>query len=166
MSEIAGSTATSDDLAARVVQEYVNDSGATTYTLAARHRVSRHRVWTILKAAEVDTRRRWPERQPATPEVVAAYQAGSTIERIAEDSGLSYRFVRNGLLAAGVTLRPRKRAVAPCPPGMISAYERGASIRQLAAKYGHSYNVTRTMLLNDGVTLRSRGVGPSMVGDQ
>ncbi|MFC9249945.1 helix-turn-helix domain-containing protein [Amycolatopsis thailandensis] len=113
----------------------------------------------------MDIRRR-PRRQPAPPELVAAYRAGASLDRIAADTSRSYRDVRTALIDAGVILRSPKAVVAPCPPGMISSYEHGTFIRQLAAKYGNSYNVTRTMLLNAGVTLRPRGAVPYMIGER
>lgn len=85
------------------------------------------------------------------------YAEGATIEGMAEETGLSYRRVRETLLTFGMVLRPPMIQVPPCPPGMVNAYKHGVSIRQLAARYGHSYNQTRNMLLHEGVRLRRRG---------
>jgi hypothetical protein len=96
-----------------------------------------------------------------TPEnavyLIASYEAGATIEALVEETGVSYRRVRETLLAFGVTLRPPMILVPPLPPGMVARYRNGASIRQLGVIYGHSYSQTRNMLRNAGVALRPRG---------
>ncbi len=100
---------------------------------------------------------------PERDALVAAYEAGVTLDDLATEHGLSYRTTRRRLLAAGVTLRPAKIALPPCPAGMVEQYTRGASIRQLGDHHGHSYNQTRRMLLAAGVTLRPRGAVPYMI---
>ncbi|ANN16267.1 hypothetical protein SD37_11825 [Amycolatopsis orientalis] len=98
--------------------------------------------------------------------LVTAYEAGATIEALAEVHDVTYRAVRDRLLAAGVTLRPAKILIPPCPEGMVNLYEHGASIRQVGAKFGHSYNQTRRMLLAAGVTLRPHGRVNYVIGKQ
>ncbi|RSN26485.1 hypothetical protein DMC63_01215 [Streptomyces sp. WAC 05977] len=105
-----------------------------------------------------------PNDDPAT--LAAAYVAGATLEGLAAEHGVSYRFVRDSVLAAGVTLRPPKILIPECPPGMVEMYERGASIRQLRARFGNSYDQTRRMLRQAGVTLRGRGRVPYEIGRQ
>lgn len=95
-------------------------------------------------------------------EIVAAYLAGQTIEKLAASYNLSYRNVRTRLVNAGVTLRPQQKQMVPTPPGLVAAYCSGLSIRQTGTQFGLSYNVARRMLLQAGIGLRSRGQAPSL----
>jgi hypothetical protein len=85
------------------------------------------------------------------------YEAGATIEALAEETGLSYRRVRETLLVFGITLRPPMIPVPQCPPGMVNLYVCGASIRAVATRYDLTYNQARNMLRHAGVKLRPPG---------
>ncbi|MFI5592936.1 helix-turn-helix domain-containing protein [Amycolatopsis sp. NPDC051758] len=87
----------------------------------------------------------------------ARYEAGATIEALAEETGLSYRRVRETLLAFGTVLRSPMVRVPQCPPGMVNMYECGASIRAVATRYDLTYSQARNMLRHSGVTLRPPG---------
>lgn len=149
---------TTDDLASRIVREYVDDDRVTTYSLAERHELPVYRVRELLLAARVPLRGK--TGQVASPEMIKAYEAGASIRDVAAAAGISYSTARYRLQSSGIPLRTQseqlKRSTPACPPGMVEMYKR-ASIKQVGAEFGYGEILTRRMLLAAGVTLRPQG---------
>jgi hypothetical protein len=92
-----------------MVQEY--DAGATLRTIGARHNV--HAAWVHQLLREAGVKFRPPGSRLAvaiTAEDVAEfgrrYEAGASLQEIADGHGVSLATVRRRLAAAGVPIRP------------------------------------------------------------
>lgn len=90
--------------------------------------------------------------------IVAAYEAGRPVRRIADDIGRSFSGVRSVLAAAGVALRPRGTGVATRDRApLIAAYQAGQSLSAIARSSGLSDTTVRYHLIDAGVALRPAG---------
>lgn len=95
-----------DVLTKLLVQGYTKD-GLSTYTLAERHDISRYRAKELLLCAKVRLRRSGRKVARATPEIIRAYEKGTSIRDLARENNLSYSTMRLQLQAGGVDLRKR-----------------------------------------------------------
>lgn len=95
-------------------------------------------------------------------ELVAAYEAGATVEELAARHGCSVTTIRLVLGGEGVELRPpgprspldgREREVA-------AAYEAGATVRELVDRFGANQRTIRKVLGEQGVSMRRPGRKP------
>jgi transposase-like protein len=96
------------------------------------------------------------------PEVVAAYEAGETIESLARRHGCSTESIRSLLHARGVRTRPRG---SPSPlvgreGEVAAAYREGATIRELVDRFGVNARTVRKVLSAEGVPMRPPGRKP------
>lgn len=96
-------------------------------------------------------------------EVAADYEAGATVEDLAERHGCSTTSIRSILRTAGVEARrPGPRSPLEGREAEVAAdYERGATVRGLAEAYGANGRTIRKVLAEQGVTMRARGRRPS-----
>jgi Mor family transcriptional regulator len=97
------------------------------------------------------------------PELVEAYEAGATVEELAERHGCSVTTVRAVLEEQGVTLRPRgpRSPLEGREASLAADYEAGATIRELASRYGANQRTIRKVLSECGVTMRPPGRKPT-----
>lgn len=96
-------------------------------------------------------------------EVVEAYEAGATAEKLAERHGCSVTTVRMVLEGQGVTLRARgpRSPLEGREPELAAAYEGGATVRDLAERFGANQRTIRKVLAERGVTMRPPGRKPA-----
>jgi len=87
---------------------------------------------------------------------VRAYNLGTSIGELAQQSGLSYTWMRRKLIDAGAEIRRRpKPRRCPVPVDQLAAeYYAGQSIKRLAEAHGLYYKRVRNLLLDHGVQLR------------
>lgn len=97
------------------------------------------------------------------PALAAAYEAGATVEELAEAHGCSVTTVREVLASAGVTLRPRgpRSPLAGREEAVVAGYEAGATVRDLVERYGANQRTIRKVLADAGVTMRPPGPRPA-----
>ena len=92
-------------------------------------------------------------------ELVAAYEAGATVEELAAEHGCSTTTIREVLAAEGVTLRsPGPRSpLEGREAELAAAYEAGATVRELVDRFGANQRTVRKVLAEQGVVMRRRG---------
>lgn len=100
-------------------------------------------------------------------ELRTRYDAGATVDELAETTGLSHGTVVNRLHAAGTTMRtPRETRRLRLDEGEVAArrrlaaslrvrYESGVTVDALAADCGRSARTVRRLLIEAGTTLRT-----------
>jgi len=123
-----------------------------------------------LKLAGIEPRRGTPRAKmpPATPDMIKAYEDGTSAQAIANGMpGMTRNRVARRLRAAGVQIRPLGSNIRPdrinapkvarANPAMIKEYKAGASPKELAAMYGGTAATVKTSLANAGVSLRDTG---------
>jgi predicted transcriptional regulator len=96
-------------------------------------------------------------------ELVDAYEAGATVEELAELHGCSVITVRMVLDGEGVTLRARgpRSPLEGREAELAADYEAGATVRDLAERYGANQRTIRKVLAEWGVTMRPPGRKPT-----
>ena len=92
-------------------------------------------------------------------ELVAAYEAGATVESLAAEHGCSVTTVRDVLAAEGVELRARgpRSPLDGREAEVATAYEGGATVRDLAERFGANQRTIRKVLAGEGVVMRPPG---------
>jgi Mor family transcriptional regulator len=95
-------------------------------------------------------------------ELVAAYEAGATVEELAERHDCSVTTIRSVLGDAGVALRARgpRSPLEGREAELAADYEGGATVRGLAARYGANQRTIRKVLADRGVAMRPPGRKP------
>jgi Mor family transcriptional regulator len=95
-------------------------------------------------------------------ELVDAYEAGATVEDLAERHGCSVTTIRSVLGDAGVALRARgpRSPLEGREADLAAEYEGGATVRDLAARYGANQRTIRKVLAERGVAMRPPGRKP------
>jgi len=139
----AGATVSETAARAGVSREIVRDrlrrAGALEYLFRERHR----HVQEVL------------ERQG--PELLAAYEAGASVQALAAGAGISEYTLKNYVMARGVAIRNPSRRNRELPARgaeLVAAYEAGATLKDLAARTGISWESIRAYLADHGVTIR------------
>ena len=133
-------TAAGAGVSREIVRDRLHRAGVLEYVWRERHRHVRE----VLEARG--------------PELVAAYEAGTTIPALAAEAGVSYTTIRVYLVSRGIALRNDN--LRPLPvlsargPELIAAYESGAPVTRLAADTGVCPDTVRRFLLAAGVALR------------
>jgi transposase-like protein len=96
-------------------------------------------------------------------ELVASYEAGATVEELAEQHGCSVTTIRSVLGDAGVTLRSRgpRSPLEGREAELAAAYEGGATVRDLAARFEANQRTIRKVLAERGVAMRPPGRKPA-----
>lgn len=91
--------------------------------------------------------------------VVAAYEAGATVEALAERHGCSTPVIRSVLEAQGVARRPRgpRSPLEGVEDDVVADYRAGATVRQLVDAYGADQRTIRKVLAERGVAMRPPG---------
>lgn len=94
-------------------------------------------------------------------EMRARYEANATIQDLCDETGESYRQVREALIGAGTVLRKPMPRTPSAPPGMVEAY---VILRQPLETVGKPWGIGRDkakrMLREAGVPIRERGRPP------
>lgn len=95
--------------------------------------------------------------------LVEAYEAGATVEELAERHGCSVTTVRAVLAGERVELRARgpRSPLEGRESEVAAAYETGATVRELAARFGANQRTIRKALATGGVAMRPPGRRPS-----
>lgn len=95
--------------------------------------------------------------------MVAAYEAGATVEELAAEHGCSTTSIRSLLQLGGVAARARgpRSPLEGREAEVAAAYERGATVRELAETFGANARTVQKALAGQGVTMRQRGRRPS-----
>lgn len=95
--------------------------------------------------------------------LVAAYEAGATVEELAERHGCSVTTVRAVLAGEGVELRARgpRSPLEGREAEVAAAYEAGGTVRELAERFGANQRTIRKVLASAGVVMRRPGRTPS-----
>jgi Mor family transcriptional regulator len=96
-------------------------------------------------------------------ELVAAYEAGRTVEELADAHDCSVTTIRAVLEGEGVTLRARgpRSPLEGREAELAADYEGGATVRELANRYGANQRTIRKVLADRGVAMRPPGRKPS-----
>jgi Mor family transcriptional regulator len=96
-------------------------------------------------------------------ELVAAYEAGATVEALAARHDCSVTTVRAVLEAEGTALRARgpRNPLEGREADLARDYEAGATVRGLAERYDANQRTVRKVLAEQGVTMRPPGRKPS-----
>ncbi|MCU1375756.1 MAG: hypothetical protein JWO68_3042, partial [Actinomycetia bacterium] len=96
-------------------------------------------------------------------ELVRAYEAGATVEELAEAQGCSVTTVRAVLEGEGVALRARgpRSPLDGREAELAADYEGGATVRDLVERYGANQRTIRKALADRGVAMRPPGRKPS-----
>jgi transposase len=153
----------------RIVEAY--KGGDTGTAIAQREGISASTVYNILEQYGIPRDHR---RGPTSPsiyaernrQIAAAYQAGETMQQIADREGISRERVRKILAGMGIAGRKpwdsgghrRKRQQrAERQARVVEAYKQGASIGQLAASEGVQVQIIRRYLKEAGIHLPPRG---------
>jgi transposase-like protein len=138
-------------------------AGATVTALATLHGVSASTICRVLDRAGVPRRSRG-KRVSGVPgreaDVAGAYQAGATIQEIADRYGCSTKPINDALTRAGVTRRPpgrRRRQLGGLEPAIAAAYAAGATLAELGREHGVSPKVIADVLEQQGVSRRQPG---------
>jgi len=120
-----------------LLREYLVDHGVVIRTRLGR-------AWELLEARAHD--------------LIAAYEAGATLEALATDVGVSEATVGRFMIARGVTIRDRHRRVMDKlerrRAGLVAAYQGGETLAVLAARAGVSSRTLSAFLVAQGVRLR------------
>ncbi|MEN6516625.1 MAG: hypothetical protein ABFC38_00350 [Methanospirillum sp.] len=102
--------------------------------------------------------RAWDLLEPRAPELIAAYEAGATLEALAAGAGVSEATVGRFITAQGVTIRDRhQRAQDKLErrrAELVEAYQDGETLAVLAARAGVSSRTLSAFLVAQGVRLR------------
>ena len=95
--------------------------------------------------------------------LVGAYEAGATVEELAERHGCSVTTVRAVLAGEGVELRSRgpRSPLEGREAEVAAAYEAGGTVRELAERFGANQRTIRKVLATSGVAMRRPGRTPS-----
>lgn len=120
-----------------LLREYLVDHGVVI-------RARRARAWDLLEAR--------------APELIAAYEAGATLEALAAGAGVSEATVGRFMIARGVVLRSRHQRVQDRlerrRAELVAAYQDGETLAVLAARAGVSSRTLSAFLVAQGVRLR------------
>lgn len=98
------------------------------------------------------------ERERFITALAARYEAGMTIQQIADATRRSYSGVHKLLTEGGVVFRTSSSTVPrEVVREVVRRYEAGDSIRAIAAVTGRPYTTVRNVLVAQRVQLRPRG---------
>lgn len=102
-----------------------------------------------------------PPSDARSAAMVARYQAGESLARIADEFGVGRAAVRATLVTSGVTIRPpRSQTAVPVDAERaVRLYEAGVSLRGIAAVLGVGVPAARAAVTEAGLTIRPPGRG-------
>ncbi|GAA5124111.1 hypothetical protein GCM10025762_48630 [Haloechinothrix salitolerans] len=89
-------------------------------------------------------------------QLVAIYQSGASIRKLAKQFGLHTQTVSRHLRSRGIDTNPAAMTAAKLQTAAL-LYKQGWSLRQLAAKYDADDETIRRLLRQQGATMRAPG---------
>lgn len=132
------------------------DSGLSAHSLAQEFDTRRSHIYSILKRfgrQPAKNAKTGPVENPAfdTQQIVALYQSGKTMRKIAAEIGASYQTVRNRLLKSGVDLREFGGVASQQE---IDLYQSGKKCPEIAKIVGSNVEAVRRRLRKAGVHIQ------------